>query len=340
MDKTICVSILITYYNQKKYIADSLKSVLQQKTSFRFEIICGDDGSSDGTYEELLTWQKKYPEIIRVIQMPRDKKKKYDPIIRVSNCRLTLYAQAKGSYVIFLDGDDYFTDCNKIEKQKNILDKNPSCICAAHPINFVWENESQKSVVACNPCEFTRIINKKIYWSYSWIHADTFMFRNIYHKNVEHINSSFFDDNTITVNFIKYGDILFTPDCMVAYRQIEGSSWNMRNPLQKAYVNLYVYSEASKILKGWGIVNWIRSFADFREFYVNRNSDFACLKQNEIDYRLSFIERTMKYRDANSFFKIWYQVRYGLAMHMGFLINIYRKMIKNIINSRTKRIGE
>lgn len=55
------VTIMVTFYNQKKYIGECLESILNQKTNFYFEILCGDDGSADGTYEELLFWERHYP---------------------------------------------------------------------------------------------------------------------------------------------------------------------------------------------------------------------------------------------------------------------------------------
>ena len=81
MDRNIGVSVMLTFYNQKQYVKDSLTSVLEQKTSFPYEIICGDDGSTDGTYEELLRWRDRYPDIIKVIRMPRDLSIRYDPIV-------------------------------------------------------------------------------------------------------------------------------------------------------------------------------------------------------------------------------------------------------------------
>lgn len=337
MDRNIGVSVMLTFYNQKQYVKDSLTSVLEQKTSFPYEIICGDDGSTDGTYEELLRWRDRYPDIIKVIRMPRDLSIRYDPIVRVSNCRLTLYGQARGEYVVFLDGDDYFIDCNKLEYQKNLLDKNRNCICAAHPIKMIWENSDREEQI-CSVCQTPTVINKKLYWSYTWIHADTFMFRNIFEKNGGVINPEFFDDNTIVANFIKYGDILYTPECMVAYRQIEGSSWNMRNPLQRAYVNLYVYHEAGRILMGWSLANKIRSFSDFNQYYINKNEDIAAITGNKFNYEEKFIEATIRYRQSSAFRKGLYQLRYGILLNCGALVGMYRKLARKMIDRGARKV--
>ena len=95
LNNEIMVTVMVTFYNQKKYIYDSLNAIFNQKTNFKFEVICGDDGSSDGTYEELLKWQERHPDVCRVIQMPREQGKKYEPIVRVSNSRFCMLKQAR-----------------------------------------------------------------------------------------------------------------------------------------------------------------------------------------------------------------------------------------------------
>ena len=339
MNKDIVVSVLITYYNQLQYIEDSLTSVLNQKTSFGYEIICGDDGSADGTFEELLCWKEKYPEVISVIQMPRLAGEKYEPIVRVSNCRYALYGKARGKYVIFLDGDDYFTDTDKLETQVTFLQNNASCIAAAHSIKMVWDGHPEKDREICLlDVDATTIMSGKAYWSNLWIHANTFMFRNIYKQNKETINPDFFDDNTIVMNFIRFGNIIYDPRCMAAYRQIEGSSWNRRNPLQRAYVNMYVYYESSRVLRGWKFINMIRSYSDFRTFYLNRNSDIEEITGNQFKYTDKFIEDTKKYYNASIWYRIKYYIIYGIWMHTGPLLNIYRKIVKILIKKGCNKV--
>lgn len=121
------VSISIITYNHKDFIAKALDSVLMQKTDFDFEIIVGDDFSSDGTQEILKDYQRRYPDIIQLILHP-----KHNPGVpgRVNNIT-NLYA-CRGEYIAMLDGDDYWTDENKLSIQATILDEKKDHVLTGH----------------------------------------------------------------------------------------------------------------------------------------------------------------------------------------------------------------
>ncbi|MBQ2357779.1 MAG: glycosyltransferase family 2 protein, partial [Ruminococcus sp.] len=109
------VSVIITFYNQEKYVDATMQSVLDQKTDFDFEIIAGDDGSSDRTVELVQKWAERFPGRIRTFVRSRE-----DGVtvagFRASRNRLSLLEHVRGKYFIFLDGDDYFSDDRKLQK--------------------------------------------------------------------------------------------------------------------------------------------------------------------------------------------------------------------------------
>lgn len=82
------ISILVTFYNQERYVDDALGSIIMQETTFPFQVIVGDDGSNDGTVEKVKKWQSKYPGRIRLVIQERDNNKKYLGVIRASWNRL------------------------------------------------------------------------------------------------------------------------------------------------------------------------------------------------------------------------------------------------------------
>ena len=326
MKNDIMVTVMVTFYNQKQYIEDSLGAIFGQKTNFRYEVLCGDDGSSDGTYEELLRWQEKYADKCSVLQMPREQGKKYEPIVRVSNNRLTLLKHAKGKYVTFLDGDDYYTDPSKLQKQVDLLEKNPDCVACGHPVTMLWDEEPNRRQVLGNVAEYPLKLSNKVYWSHVWLHADTFLFRNVYKNKEEEINHEFFDDNLITCYFIKYGDVIYIPDNMVVYRQIPGSSWNQRTRLQKAVVNMRVYSEAKKVVPEMKLQSFMKCQSAWKSFYKNRKEDIKSNCAVEFVGNEKVVQDTLKYQNADILYKIIYEVKYFIPMHTELFIRIIKKI--------------
>lgn len=107
------VSILISFYNLAPYVDETLQSVLNQKTDFPIEVLCADDGSADNTVEKLRQWEKRYPETVRVFVMdfiPGEKRPPDVRIKRLNAIRSRLFREAQGTYICYLDGDDFYTD--------------------------------------------------------------------------------------------------------------------------------------------------------------------------------------------------------------------------------------
>ncbi|MDY5885353.1 MAG: glycosyltransferase family 2 protein, partial [Treponema sp.] len=101
----IYLSILVTTYNIEAYIESTIDSIFSEKIRYPYEILIGDDGSSDKSIEIIKSLRNKYPELIDYYVMPRECDKKYLPIQRASRNRLNLLKHAKGKYLIYLDGD-------------------------------------------------------------------------------------------------------------------------------------------------------------------------------------------------------------------------------------------
>mgnify|MGYP004598044527 CR=1 FL=1 len=91
------VSFLVTYYNQKEYVKQSLDSILAIDKPCDWEILIGDDGSSDGTIEEVNTYVERYPDNVKLYVMPRENGKKYDPVFHLSNKERSVPSCTSGS---------------------------------------------------------------------------------------------------------------------------------------------------------------------------------------------------------------------------------------------------
>lgn len=135
MNKVKLTVVTITY-NQEKYIEKAIKSVVSQKTSFPFTYIVSDDKSTDNTRKIIEKYHKKYPDIIK-------------PIYRNENLGsmlnfLETLNMVDTEYLAMCDGDDYWIDENKLQKQVDFLEKNKKYNICFHQTKIFFENKSQK----------------------------------------------------------------------------------------------------------------------------------------------------------------------------------------------------
>ncbi|MBB6681544.1 glycosyltransferase family 2 protein [Aequorivita sp. 609] len=124
------VSILCITYNHQQFIGKCLESLTNQKCDFDFEILIHDDASTDGTQAIIKGFQQKYPEIVKpILQTENQWSKKAGGI----NLRFN-YPRAKGKYLALCDGDDFWIDEKKLQKQVTFLENNPdfSLVCGAY----------------------------------------------------------------------------------------------------------------------------------------------------------------------------------------------------------------
>ena len=124
MSSEIMASVIMPAYNCEKYIDTAIESVLMQKTAFRYELLIGDDASTDKTCRIIEEYKKKYPDIIHAWH-------------REINCGATknaylLFCQAKGKYIATCEGDDYWIDVYKLQKQISFLENRQEFIGCSH----------------------------------------------------------------------------------------------------------------------------------------------------------------------------------------------------------------
>ena len=136
MTPTPKVSVCVITFNQKAYIAQCLQSILDQATDFDFEVIVGDDCSSDGTREIVQQFERDYPGIVKPIYQERN-------IGGGTHNFLTVHQAAIGDYIAHVDGDDYCLP-GKLQAQADILDAEPECNMVFHRMLLQSFNGEQR----------------------------------------------------------------------------------------------------------------------------------------------------------------------------------------------------
>ena len=176
MSKDIMVSVGMITYNHEEYIAKALDSILMQKVNFKYEIIIGDDASPDNTQSIIKRYADKYPEIIK-------------PILRIKNIGgcdnyIDVKEKCQGKYYITLEGDDYWTDENKLQLQVDFLENHPEYIGVSHWCDVV----NRKGEITNEFHNKDKVFNfkKDIYTLNDFKkgqvagHTTTYLYRNIY----------------------------------------------------------------------------------------------------------------------------------------------------------------
>ena len=120
MNTPLMVTIRCITYNHESYIRQCLDGFLMQKTTFRFEAIVHDDASTDGTATIIREYADKYPNIIKPIFETENQYSKRD-----GSLRRILDAHTHGKYIAMCEGDDYWTDPYKLQKQVDFLESHP-----------------------------------------------------------------------------------------------------------------------------------------------------------------------------------------------------------------------
>ena len=133
------LSVFTITYNHAPFIRQCIEGVLMQKTDFPFEFVIGEDCSTDGTREIVLDYAKKNPEIIRVITSESN-------VGMSENAKRTGRA-CQGKFVALCDGDDYWTDPYKLQKQVDFLESHPDYSMCCHASKIIFEDSEQQAEV-------------------------------------------------------------------------------------------------------------------------------------------------------------------------------------------------
>ncbi len=130
------VSVSVITYNHEPYIAQAIEGILTQEADFDYEIVIGEDCSTDRTREIVLDYQARYPEKIRTILPERN--------LGQGGMRMLVETlrDLRGEYVARMDGDDYWTSPHKLQCQVEFLERHPECSLCFHNVLHIYENGS------------------------------------------------------------------------------------------------------------------------------------------------------------------------------------------------------
>ena len=215
----IKVSVIVHTYNHEKYIRQTLDSILNQQVNFDYEVIVGDDASPDSTPQIIQEYQSRFPEIIKPMLHPKNLGG-YG-----KNNTLATLAVCQGQYIAAMDGDDYWTNPLKLQKQVDFLDNNPDFVACFHNALIHFEdgsapdeyvnNEDQRVVTTIED-----LVGEDEIW---YMATSAVMFRNgIMKEYPKWFHESKSGDIPRYILLGKHGKFFYINELMSVYRKNNG----------------------------------------------------------------------------------------------------------------------
>jgi glycosyltransferase involved in cell wall biosynthesis len=206
----IKVSVCVVTYNHERYIAQALESALCQHTTFQFEIVIGEDCSTDRTREILNDLATKHPDIIRLRLAPRNQ--------GASRNFAQTFADCRGQYVIILEGDDYWTSPNKLQAQVDALDAHPDWAICFHPALCIYEDDAAGPPRTPEHWDRSEVTIRDLF-AQNFMATSSVMFRNrLFGTLPDWFVDVGIGDWALHILNADHGKIGFLPDEMSAYR--------------------------------------------------------------------------------------------------------------------------
>jgi glycosyltransferase involved in cell wall biosynthesis len=224
------VSVTVISYNHEKYIANAINGALAQITNFPIEIIIYDDASADNTQEIIKTYTQKYPAIVvSLIQKENLWLKK-----GINGTTTIAWPRAKGKYIAWLEGDDYWTDPLKLQKQVDFLDAHPKYSGAAHQSLVVFDGKTDQQPKLFREhdiidIEIQHLLDGRLF------HTASLVFRSEITKRYSLPTDITAYDRALFFLLATFGKIHYSNEAMCCYRKHLGgmSSWVTTEMLEK-----------------------------------------------------------------------------------------------------------
>ncbi len=253
----IVVSIICNTFNHEKFIIDCLDGFICQKTSFKFEVLIHDDASTDDTQKIIKQYEEKYPEIIKPIYQKVNQYSK-----GINNWVVHQFPRAKGKYIALCEGDDYWTDPLKLQKQVNTMNEHPECSYCFHKSHIL--NETNKTLLEIENKNKKTILDVHNFRAAVLVTTSSVLIRNYTDQkyldpliNLKHTHGDFL----LYCSLLTFGKVAFIDEFMSVYRKHIGgicfdqySEAYLRNRIvelrieEKYFQNKKIVNEIRKII--------------------------------------------------------------------------------------------
>lgn len=327
MENEIKVSVICTAYNHARYIRKCLDGFVMQKTNFKYEVLINDDASTDNTAEIIKEYELKYPDIIKPIYQTENQ---YSKGVKIS--LNILCPRAKGKYIAFCEGDDYWCDENKLQMQYDILEANPDCKMCIHKVGSCKENGDSMSVSKPNfdmddgKMSSRRYIEIGMNYQISGLMLDAEEYKN-YALNPPEFKKviTCVGDVPLMLYFGQLASVYYLNNIMSIHRSESIGSWSQKQRQNKD----------GRVAKYWHQQYlMMRAFDEYSNYKYHDLYEYR-IKGAQFRYLLEIQDRKeLKKKEWKKFARIWYKksadkkesLTLLLKCRFPKLMNLYRRL--------------
>ena len=312
----IKVSVICNAYNHGPYIRDALEGFVSQKANFNYEVLIHDDASTDNTADIIREYEKNYPELIKPIYQIENQYSKGVNITKTFHL-----PRLKGKYVALCEGDDYWTDQEKLQKQYDAMEAHPELDICAHAVSKVQASNGRLiCYIAPSDKEIVFSTEEVIAGGGGFVATNSLFYRRELLEEQPEFRKYCPIDYSLQIHGALRGGMLYLPDNMAVYRFLLPGSWTKR------------------------LAN--REYADAQRCKINRMLDMVDDETNkeytEIIHRAKLESDFMYYQNADEYQKLHtgelrklyneqpmpWKLRIYIKEHFPWLLKLYRKCMK------------
>lgn len=317
-EENILVSIICNTYNQEDYIADALESFIMQKTNFKFEILVHDDASTDRTADIVREYEKKYPELIKPIYQTENQYSQRNGMIAKLQ-----YGRAEGKYLAFCEGDDYWTDEHKLQKQADFMEAHPEYSLCVHSASVIdgSSGEFMYEIKVSDTDRDMTVDEIIMRWGFE-LPTNSMMYRRKLRDDYPaFLLKAPVGDYPLTMYLSFCGKVRYMSDNMSSYRYMAKGSWSTR---------LMAESEESwrrRIDLLTGFVDMLNKVDEYTEFKYHNT-----IKLRIVEYNIDMLKFSEKCGDKELAKKYYdclplkRKFLHSMEKYMPHLIELYTRL--------------
>ena len=300
----LMVSIRCLVYNHEPFLRQCLDGFVMQQTNFRFEAIVHDDASTDGSAAIIREYAAKFPDIIKPIYETENQYSKRD-----GSLRRIMNAHMRGKYVAYCEGDDYWTDPLKLQKQVDFLERHPDYVMCSHRFKIYNQSKQQMGddwhddVTAPFSYNLNSLIHDNRYHTPATV---VYRYEAFCMEEYEKYKNA--KDATLYFYLLKKGKGYMMPEQMAVYREHSGGVWS-------------------------GVPYYKRLHADFINrmsiYEVDQSDEAACFLRSLFTRLMSRKWMLQEWKLMIKSFKI-------IAKHFGLLSSLKQFLLKFVLNKNLK----